>query len=189
MSDILLYINSHEWLRNLLVIALLALAYLWASRRFGGRKKKRDDLTKFINELTGAEWELEQMVLPHSGHGLAERIDEEMSAVLTMYKNGTFEAACPLNTYTGEWELTDAPTEGEKILDEPHINFDVQRTTANEGDATILRNEKYFVRMLRKTDIARAIHANTHLLLCDREGLTIGLFHEKPKEHNVIFKK
>jgi len=189
MRNILAWLIGHDWAMRILILALLIGAYLWASKRFGGRKRQRDNLTKYINELTGADWELESMVLPHSGHGLAQRKDEEMSAILTLYKNGTFEAACPLNTYTGEWELTDAPAEGPKFHDEPHIKFDVQRTTANEGDATMLRNEKYFVRMLRKTDIARAIHANTHLVLCDAEGLTIGMFHEKPKEHNVVFKK
>jgi len=189
MRNILAWLIGHDWAMRALIVALLIGAYVWASRRFGGRKKQRDNLAKYINELTGAEWELESMAVPHSGHGLAQRKDEEMSAILTMFKNGTFEAACPLNTYTGEWELVEATTEGGAKHDEPNIKFDVQRTTANEGDANMLRNEKYFVRMLRRAGSARAIHGNTHLVLFDGEGLTIGMFHEKPKEHNVVFKK
>jgi len=183
------WFTSNEWSWRLIGFSVLVAAYVLAASRIGKRQKQRDDLAKYINEITGAEWELESMVVPYSGHGLAQKLDETAAAVLTINKNNTFEAACPLNTYSGVWEIVDAPADLEKEVDEPHIKFDVQRTTANEGDANILRSEKYFVSMMRKANIARTIHANTHLLLCDKEGLVIGMFHEKPKEHTVIFKK
>ena len=181
---------NHEWAWRFFAFAVLAAAYAFAASRIGKRQKKRDDREKYINEISANEWELESMVVPYSGHGLAQKTDETIEARLTIKKNGTFEAVCLLNTYTGEWEIIEDPEMAAAAeLDEPHIKFDVQRTTANEGDASILRSEKYFVRMLRKADIARTIHANTHLLLCDKDGLVIGLFHEKPKEHTVVFKK
>jgi len=189
MRTLIDFMVTHEWAWRLFGFAVLAAAYAFAASRIGKRQKQRDDLQKYINEITANEWELEQMVVPYSGHGLAQKIDDTIACTFKINKNNTFEAMCILNTYTGTWEITDAPAEGEKVLDEPHIKFDVQRTTANEGDANILRSEKYFVRMLRKTDIARTIHANTHLLLCDREGQVIGLFHEKAKEYTVVFKK
>ena len=193
MRDTILYLLEHPWLQKLFAASMLALAYLFSSFIMRRRRKNQDDGASNLDAYTFYSWELDQMARPQSGHGLAENLEPEMSGELVLKKDGTFEAKCPINVYSGQWHVT--PRENDLEVDEdvsfadaPPV-FKVEKTTAVLGNEVVLREEKCLVRVLKDTRDMRTIHADTQLVLRSAEGKVIGIFKQKPAERYTVFKK
>jgi len=185
---LIVFFLENEWARRLLTIVVLIVAYFVASYFIKKRRKGEVESALIPDTYTRLSWNLEKMVLPHSGHGLAESVPAEMSAELILKKDGTFEAKCPLNTFSGKWILQrngDEPAEDEEVAPA----FIVEQTTAALGNEVTLRMEEWFVRMLKNTYDVRVAHADTHLILRAKDDQVIGMFKQKPAERRTFFKK
>jgi len=182
---LILYLMDNEWARRFFAALVIVLAYFVTSYLMKKRRKKEDDSGLILDAYTRQPWNLEKMALPNSGHGLAESLSSEMHAELTLNKDRTFEAKCPINTFTGTW-CPPVCVEGAEA--EP-CTCTIEQTTAILGNDVVLRLEESFVRMFKNTYDMKIAHGNTHLTLRTEDDRVIGMFKLKPADRQVRFTK
>jgi hypothetical protein len=152
------------------------------------RRKKTDDSVLNIEAYTRQPWVLEKMTLPHSDHKLPENLLPDMSALLTLNDNLTFEVKCPINTFTGRWTPSVNAEETAAQQDAEQPVFSVEQTTAALGNEVILRAEDWLVDMLKNVRNMRLAHTDTHLILRDADDQVIGILKQQPEERRTFFK-
>ncbi|MCL2024629.1 MAG: META domain-containing protein [Coriobacteriia bacterium] len=166
------------WGPRLTLLFILVGAYFLGAHFMKKRPRPDREGPPLADALRRRPWELEKVTRCYSQHGLAECLDDYIHATLTFAKDGTFELACPINTFTGTWTA-----EGETC------KLQVTQTSAREGDAKVLRAEQHTVSLLEGASEARLIHLRTALAFFGEGGELVALFAEKPRERFVFGKK
>jgi hypothetical protein len=183
---LIVFLLENEWARRALAVIVIVLAFFLYS--IIAKKNRKTDSDDHRESYTRQPWSLDKMVLPHSSHGLAEELLPDMHAELILKDDGTFEAKCPINTFTGKWVVPTGDEESALDEDGPPA-FIVEQTTANLGNEVILREEDWFIDMLKDTRTLKIAYADTHLVLRSQDDTVIGMFKQKPAERRILFKK